>query len=242
MGWMRLRRYGVDEGPNGKVWSEYTQENTTQTGIRSQAKKQRVKKSSNKRWQQAALEERLAPIFERFLDLVQELMGDGAVDHAVVVAQRHVAHRADGDGIVDDHGPLLDGADAENADVGLADDRQAEETAENAGIGDGESAFLNFFRLEFFGAGSLGKIVQVALDAEDVFLVSVFDDRNDQTPVECDGNANVDFFVEDDIRAVEGGVHGGEGAQAGHGGFNEGGHEGQLGLVARLEFILGLGA
>src|SRR5258707_6150249 len=193
MGWMRLRRYGVDEGPNGKVWSEYTQENTTQTGIRSQAKKQRVKKSSNKRWEQAALEERLAPIFGRFLDLVQELMGDGAVDHAVVVAQRHVAHRADGDGIVDDHGPLLDGAEAENADVGLADDRQAEEAAENAGIGDGEGAFLNFLGLELLAAGALCEVVQVALDAKDVLLVGVLDYANDQSPIDGHGDADGDL-------------------------------------------------
>jgi hypothetical protein len=33
-----------------------------------------------------ALQERLAPVFERLFDFVQELMGDGAVDHTVIVA------------------------------------------------------------------------------------------------------------------------------------------------------------
>jgi hypothetical protein len=58
-----------------------------------------------------------------------------------------------------------DGAQAENADVGLADDRQAEQATEYAGIGDGESTFLNFFRTQFFGAGAFREIVQGALDA-----------------------------------------------------------------------------
>src|SRR5258708_35962452 len=103
-----------------------------------------------------SLQKRLAPVFQGFLDLVQELMGDGAIDQAVVVAERYVAHGADGDGIVDDHGALFDGAEAENADVGLADDREAEEAPEDAGIGDGERAFLNFLGFELLVAGSLG--------------------------------------------------------------------------------------
>src|SRR4029077_1787732 len=182
------------------------------------------------------------PVFQGFLDLVQELMGDGAIDHAVVVAQRDIAHGADGDGVVDDHRALFNGAEAENADVGLADDRQTEEAAENAGVGDGESAFLNFFWLELFGAGALGQVVEVALDAEEVFFVGVLDDRNDQAPFEGYGDADIDLLVQDDVGAVERGIHGGEGAQAGYGGFYEEGHEGQLGFVALLEFVLGLGA
>src|SRR5882762_1298331 len=71
----------------------------------------------------ASLQKRLAPVFQGFFDLVQELMGDGAVDHAMVVAQCYVAHGADGDGVVDYDGALFNGAEAENADVGLADDR-----------------------------------------------------------------------------------------------------------------------
>src|SRR5207245_11396833 len=38
-----------------------------------------------------SLHDRLAPVFERFLHFMQELVGDGAVHHAVVVAERHVA-------------------------------------------------------------------------------------------------------------------------------------------------------
>src|SRR5882762_5168424 len=36
---------------------------------------------------QPTLKDRLGPVFQRFLDLVQELVGDGAVHHAVVVAE-----------------------------------------------------------------------------------------------------------------------------------------------------------
>src|SRR5258706_11904211 len=83
----------------------------------------------------AGLQKRLAPVFQGFFDFVQELMGDGAVDHAMVVTQCYVAHGADGDGVVDYDGALFDGAEAEDPDVGLADDRQAEEAPEDSGIG-----------------------------------------------------------------------------------------------------------
>jgi len=148
-------------------------------------------------------------------------MGDGAVDHAVVIAQRHVAHGTDGDRVVDDHGALFDGAEAENADVGLADDRQAKEAAEYAGIGDGESTFLDFVGLELLGARALGQIVQVALDAEKVLFVGVLDDWDDESPIEGYGDADIDFLVEDDVGAVERGIHGWEGTQAGDGGLDE---------------------
>src|SRR6266852_3636330 len=69
-----------------------------------------------KRGTRILLEQRLAPVLQRFLDLVQELMGDGAVHHAVVVAQRYVAHGSDGDGVVYHHRALFNGAEAKNAD------------------------------------------------------------------------------------------------------------------------------
>src|SRR4029077_6241022 len=53
------------------------------------------------------LHHRLGPVFQRFFHLVQELVRDGAIHHAMVVAQCYVAHRTDGDGIVDHYRALL---------------------------------------------------------------------------------------------------------------------------------------
>src|SRR5215470_19091399 len=43
------------------------------------------------------LNQRLRPVLQRLLHLVQKLVSDGAVHDTVVVAQRDVAHRADRD-------------------------------------------------------------------------------------------------------------------------------------------------
>src|SRR5580693_627071 len=91
------------------------------------------------------LENRLAPVFQRFLDLVHELVRDRAIHHAVVVAQRNVAHGANGDRIVNHHGPFFDHAQSQNADVRLTDYRQTKQTAEDAGVRNGECALLHFF-------------------------------------------------------------------------------------------------
>src|SRR5277367_2864652 len=173
---------------------------------------------------------------------MEQLVGDGAVDHAVVVAQGDVAHAADGDGIVDDHRALFDHAQAQDADVGLADHWQAEEAAEDARVGDGKGAFLNFFGFEFFGAGAFGQIVHGALDAQDIFFVGVLYDGYEQAPIEGYGDADIHFFVDDHVGAIERGVERGESAQTGDRGFNEEGHEGEFGAVAPLKFIFRFGA
>src|SRR5712664_2926253 len=188
------------------------------------------------------LQNGLVPVFERFLHLVQELVGDRAVHHAMVVAERHVAHRADGDRVVDDYRALLDGAETKDTHVGLADDRQAEQAAKDARVGNRERAFLHFLGLQLFRTRALREVVHVALDAENVFLVGVFHHRDEQAPVERHGDADVDLLVQDHIGAVERGVQRREGAQPRDRGLHEERHERQLGLVALFEFVLGLRA
>src|SRR5712664_73435 len=188
------------------------------------------------------LQNGLVPVFERFLHLVQELVGDRAVHHAMVVAERHVAHRADGDGVVDDHRALLDGSETKDTHVGLANHRQPEQAAKDARVGDGERAFLHFLGLQLLRASALREVVHVALDAQNVLLIGVFHHRDEQAPVERHGDADIDFLVKDDVRSVERGVQRRIRAQPGDRGLHEEGHERQLGLVALFEFVLGLRA
>src|ERR1700682_646791 len=105
-------------------------------------------------------------------------MSDGAIDHPVVISERDVAHGAGGDGTVDHHRPLLDSAETQNADVGLADYRQAKQASENSGIGNGKSALLNFLGLQLLGPSAFGKIVHGALNSEQIFFVRALNDRN----------------------------------------------------------------
>src|ERR671919_427282 len=85
---------------------------------------------------QVALE---LPTFEPLLDRREESGGIRAVDEPVVVRQREVRHRADRDavgaGLVgDDDGSLDHRARAEDADLGLVEDRRVEQGSAAAGV------------------------------------------------------------------------------------------------------------
>ena len=67
-----------------------------------------------------------------------ELGGAGAVHDAVVERDGDVADLPHGDLAVAHDGPRGDPADAEDADLGVVDDRRLEEAAEPAGTRDGK--------------------------------------------------------------------------------------------------------
>ncbi len=133
-----------------------------------------------------------------------ELIAKRAVDQAVIEGEREVALRTDGDGVVNDNGDLLDGADAEDRDLRLIDDRGGEDAAEAAEVGDGERAALDFVGLQLLGAGARCEIDDGALQAEHVLLIGVADHGNDESAFESYRDAQVDFVVVDDVGPVDG--------------------------------------
>src|SRR5277367_6918759 len=149
-----------------------------------------------------SLQDAFRPIFPGMLQYGPELVGYGAVYYPGIVGERQVDHAANGDRVVNYYRALFDGAQAQDGYVRLIDYRQTEQAAEDSGIGDGERAFGDFVGFEFLGAGAFGEIVHGARDAQEVFFFGVFDDRNDQAPIESDGDADIAFLVQDDIGAV----------------------------------------
>src|SRR5256885_11250716 len=82
----------------------------------------------------------LAPAFQRLFHKRHELVGDGAIDDAMVVAEGQVHNRADGNRVSavfvgDDERHFGDATDAHDCRVRLIDNRQAEYRSELAGIG-----------------------------------------------------------------------------------------------------------
>ena len=140
------------------------------------------------------------PVFQIGLEVGHELARVGAVDDAVIEAKSEALDRADADEVVavfvgDDFGFLVEAADAEDGALRLVDDRRAELLAEDARVGEGEGASGDLVRSEFLAAGAVGYIDDGAGDAEEVLLFGLLDDRDDQAPVERDGNADVDVLV-----------------------------------------------
>src|SRR4051812_22893524 len=102
-------------------------------------------------------EHRLGEGFQTLLDRRHEAVGVRTVDDAVVEREREIRTRANADrvfavGAGHDLDPLLQRADAENADLRLVDDRGSDHRAEYTRVRDGEGSVLHFARVETFVA------------------------------------------------------------------------------------------
>ena len=194
-------------------------------------------------WSSDWLADVFVPVFEGLFYLGHELACVGPVDDAVIEAEGEVQEVPDGDGVGsvfggDDGGFLEEAADAEDGRLGLVDDGRTELLAEDAGVGDGEGPGADFVGLELFAARSLGKVGDGAGDAEEVFLFGFLDDGNDESPVERNGDANVDVRGVADGVACHLRVDDGHFAQVGDDGAGDEGHIGELDAVALLVLAL----
>src|SRR6266568_2183282 len=87
-------------------------------------------------------------VFQALLDADQERHRFLAVDHAVIVGQRQIHHRADLDPAADRHRAFLDLVHAENGGLRRVQDRRRHQRTVDAAIGDGEGAALHLVDLE----------------------------------------------------------------------------------------------
>ena len=81
------------------------------------------------------------------------------------------------------------------ADCGWLMIGRAELLAEDAGVGEREGATGDLVGRELLAARAVGHIDDGAGDAEEVLLLCLLDDRDDEAPVERDGDADVDVLV-----------------------------------------------
>src|ERR1700758_2985804 len=187
----------------------------------------------------------LAPVFQGLFNERHELVGDGSVDEAMIVAESQVHDGADGDGIVavfvgDYHGLLAYAADSHDRGVGLVDDGQSEDGSKLARVRDCESRAFHVLRHELFGAGALAEIGDAALQSEEVQFIGVLEDGNDQPPVKSYGDAGVHVAVVANVVAFEGRIHDWELLEGNDRGTHEKWHEGEARAVALFETVLQL--
>jgi hypothetical protein len=150
-------------------------------------------------------------IFRR-LDYVakgrEELVGYGSVDDPVIEAQGQQSYLPDGDCVVDHNRPFLNHPNPKYRDLRLIDYRRSDQPAKYAGIGDREGPPLHIIGLELLSPGTFAKIINGPRQAKQRFLVGIAYNRNYESPVECDGHADVDLLFVDDLIAPNRGVDG----------------------------------
>jgi hypothetical protein len=152
-----------------------------------------------------------APSFQILFHLCHELVGYRTVDEAVIVAQGEVNHGADGNGVISilvghDHCLLHDSTHAHDGCVRLVDDWQTEYGSELSGVGDGEGGTFDIFGLELLVAGPLAEVGNSALQSEEVEIAGVLEDGNNKSPVEGDGDSDIDIAMISNVLAFDGGI------------------------------------
>src|SRR5271163_4665487 len=84
------------------------------------------------------------PVFENRFDLAGELIGQCAIDQAMVEGQRQISHRSNSNRVVNHYRLFLHSSNAENRYLRLIDDGRGEDTAEAAEICNRECPTLHF--------------------------------------------------------------------------------------------------
>ncbi len=179
------------------------------------------------------------PVFQGLLQLGHKSSGVRSIDDAMVESQGEPHNVANRDAVVavgigDDCWLLEQAANAEDGRLRLIDHRSSKLFSENAGVGDGEGTFRDFIRLEFLGARTSCEVCDGAGDAKEAALLGIFDDRNDEPPVECNRDADVDVFVVANRVAFHRSVHDRHFAQAADNGAGDKRHVGQLDAITLL--------
>src|SRR5215831_15482664 len=96
--------------------------------------------------------------FEITFDLGHELVGCRPIDDPVVKRQAEVAHRPDGDSVIEDNWSLLDCANPEDRNLRLMNDWCTEQAAEPSMIGNREGPTLNLLGTQLFGPGAFSQV------------------------------------------------------------------------------------
>src|SRR5260370_25015519 len=163
----------------------------------------------------------------------------------MVVAQGEVNHRTDGDGICtvfvgNHHGLFGDTTDSHDGHVRLIDDRQTENGAKLAGVGDGEGCTFHVSWHELLRTSALAEVGDTALQSELGEFVRVLENWDYESPVERNGDAGVDMLLVADAVAFKRAVDDWILLQSDDGGAHEERHEGEPRAVALFESVLEL--
>src|SRR5215470_2400200 len=149
-----------------------------------------------------------APVFQDLLHESHELISNGAIDDTMVIAERQVNEGPDGDRVVPmrvgyHDGRLRDSADSQDGDVRLIDNGKPKHSSELTRVRYCESSAFHILRCEFFRARAFPKISDATLQAEKILLLRIFQNRDNESPIERDRDSHVDVLVIMDGFALE---------------------------------------
>src|SRR5690606_17641290 len=180
----------------------------------------------------AASEHGPAQVAEQLRQVGGEARGGGAVDHAVVVAQRQRQHQPRLEGLAVPDRLRLRLRHAEDRDFRRVDDRGERGAADAAQRADGEAAALHLVGFQLALARQRGEFAHFPGDLHHALLGGIAQDRHHQAIRGVGGEADVVVALEDEVVAVQRGVERRVLLQRGDAGLDQEGEHGQLAGLA----------
>src|SRR5918995_3933709 len=177
-------------------------------------------------------------VFDEFLYAHKELHGIGAVHDAVIVGEGEVHHRAYLDPAVYGDGAILDLMQAQDRHLRDVKYGRGVERTEDAAVGYGEGAALQFLEAKLAVAGPLAELSYGALDLGETLPVGVAHDRDDEPLLSVDRHAYVVVVLEDELGLLKLGVDLGERFEGPYRRLGEEGHKAEPGPIMPLLKLL----
>ena len=153
----------------------------------------------------------------------------------MVVGEGGVHHRAERDLAVGGDGAVLDGVQAEDADLRRVEDRRAHERAVDAAVRDAERPAAQVLNRQRAVVRLRGELADAALDRRERHPVRVAQHRHDQALARADGDADVVVVLQHHLVALDLGVQSRELAKRGDRRLDEERRDAEADAVARLE-------
>src|SRR5579883_38894 len=152
------------------------------------------------------LQQQAERLFQQAFEFLQETSGDCAIDDAVVGRECDFHTVAHHDLSIDNYGSWYDGTDSQDSGLGRVDDGCKALHLEHAQVADRESAAGELFRAQLACTSRLGQTLRLARNIEQAALISIANDRNDQSLFKSDRHADVDLLLLQDAVLGEGDV------------------------------------
>src|SRR5262245_40538563 len=100
----------------------------------------------------------------------------------------------------------MNSADSQDRYLRLIDDRRGRISAEQAEVGDRKCAARDFIGFQLFVSRPAGEVLRGASEPENAQSIRLFNDRDNQAPIERDCHADIEIMMVDDILAFERGI------------------------------------
>ena len=124
----------------------------------------------------------------------------------MIITQREIHHRANFNFPVNGNWSRHDLMHAEDAALWRIQDRRGEERSVHSAVCDGECAALQVFDFQFSVARPAGEIGDVTLQLGKTFLVRIAHDRDNESALSADRDADVVKIVLDEIVSFDAAV------------------------------------